>query len=153
MLVLGRGRFLMSEVPVYTPLYPSATPRLHPPHHPGFILDLMPLYPRQREFLIEKLLVRIHFIIVMVRWAGLAPWELEFHFPGSLTSTFLVRPTLPGKLPPRISQLTFPRHTTSRPPSRIHIVRDAGAGKCGVWLSFSNERVCHRSLGSVYVQG
>ena len=33
--------------------------------------------------------VRIHFIIVMIRWTGLAPWEFEFLFPGSLTSTFL----------------------------------------------------------------
>ena len=28
--------------------------------------------------------VRIHFIIVMIRWTGLAPWEFEFPFPGSL---------------------------------------------------------------------
>ena len=27
--------------------------------------------------------------IVMIRWTGLAPWEFEFPFPGSLTSTFL----------------------------------------------------------------
>jgi len=33
------------------------------------------------------LLARIHFIIVMIRWTGLAPWEFEFPFPGSLTST------------------------------------------------------------------
>jgi len=32
----------------------------------------------EREFCIDNLLVRIHFIIVMVRWAGLAPWEFEF---------------------------------------------------------------------------
>ena len=44
----------------------------------------------QREFFIDNLLVRIHFIIVMIRWTGLAPWEFEFPFPGSLTSTFLV---------------------------------------------------------------
>ena len=25
----------------------------------------------------------------MIRWTGLAPWELEFPFTGSLTSTFL----------------------------------------------------------------
>ena len=25
----------------------------------------------------------------MIRWTGLAPWEFEFPFPGSLTSTFL----------------------------------------------------------------
>ena len=37
-----------------------------------------------------NLLVRIHFIIVMIRWTGLAPWVFEFPFPGSLTSTFLV---------------------------------------------------------------
>ena len=36
-------------------------------------------------------LVRIHFIIVVIRWAGLAPREFEFPFPGSLTSTFLDR--------------------------------------------------------------
>ena len=42
------------------------------------------------EFFIDNLLVRIHFIIVMIRWNGLAPWESEFPFPGSLTSTFLV---------------------------------------------------------------
>ena len=41
------------------------------------------------EFFIGNLLVRIHLIIVMIRWTGLAPWEFEFRFPGSLTSTFL----------------------------------------------------------------
>jgi len=25
----------------------------------------------------------------MFRWTGLAPWDFEFPFPGSLTSTFL----------------------------------------------------------------
>ena len=29
-------------------------------------------------------------IIVMIKWTGLAPWEFEFIFPSSLTSTFLV---------------------------------------------------------------
>ena len=42
-----------------------------------------------REFCIDNLLVRIHFIIVMIRWTGLAPWEFEFPFPGCLTATFL----------------------------------------------------------------
>ena len=48
------------------------------------------------SFFIDNLLVRIHFIIVMIRWTGLAPWELELPFPGSLTSTFLLgkRPQL-----------------------------------------------------------
>ena len=44
---------------------------------------------REREFFIDNLLVRAHFIIVMIRWTGLAPWEFEFPFPGSLTPTFL----------------------------------------------------------------
>jgi len=43
----------------------------------------------EKEFVIFNLLVRIHFIIVMIRWTGLAPWEFEFPFPGSLTSNFL----------------------------------------------------------------
>ena len=42
-----------------------------------------------REFCIDNLLVRIHCIIVMIVWTGLAPWEFELPFPGSLTSTFL----------------------------------------------------------------
>jgi len=41
---------------------------------------------------IDNLLVRIHFIIVMMRWTGLAPEEFEFPFPGSLISTFLCPP-------------------------------------------------------------
>jgi len=44
----------------------------------------------EREFFIDNLLVPIHFIIVIIRWTGLEPWEFEFPFPGSLTSTFLV---------------------------------------------------------------
>ena len=43
----------------------------------------------EREFFIDNLLVRNHFIVVMIRWTGLAPCEFEFPFPGSLTSTFL----------------------------------------------------------------
>ena len=40
----------------------------------------------EREFFIDNLLVRIHRCFW---WTGLAPWEFEFPFPGSLTSTFL----------------------------------------------------------------
>ena len=43
----------------------------------------------EREFFIDNLLVRNHFIIVMIRWTGLASWQFEFPFTGSLTSTFL----------------------------------------------------------------
>ena len=44
---------------------------------------------KERDFSIDNLLVRIHYIIVMIRRTGLAPWEFEFPFPGHLTSTFL----------------------------------------------------------------
>ena len=30
---------------------------------------------REREFFIDNLLVRVHFIIEMIWWTGLAPWE------------------------------------------------------------------------------
>ena len=43
---------------------------------------------REREFFVDNLLVRILFIIVMMKWTGLDPWEFEFPFLGSLTSTF-----------------------------------------------------------------
>ena len=42
---------------------------------------------QEREVFNDNLLVRIHFVIVMIRWTGLAPCEFEFPFPGSLTST------------------------------------------------------------------
>ena len=32
----------------------------------------------EREFFIDNLLVRIHCIIVMISWTGLAPWEFPF---------------------------------------------------------------------------
>ena len=44
---------------------------------------------RKSESVTDNLLVRIHFIIEMSRWTGLAPWKFEFPFPGSLASTFL----------------------------------------------------------------
>ena len=43
----------------------------------------------QKKFFVDNLLVHNHFIIVMIRWTGLAPWEFEFSFPGSLTSALL----------------------------------------------------------------
>jgi len=45
----------------------------------------------ESDFFIDNPLVRIHCIIVMFRWTALAPWEFEFPFPGSLTSTFLAK--------------------------------------------------------------
>jgi len=38
------------------------------------------LRTREREFFFDNLLVRNHFIIVMIRWTGLAPWEFESPF-------------------------------------------------------------------------
>ena len=46
------------------------------------------LTAKERKICIDDLLVRTHFIIEMIWWTGLAPWEFEFPFPGSLTSTF-----------------------------------------------------------------
>jgi len=37
------------------------------------------------KFFIDNLLARNHFIIVMIRWIGLAPWGFEFPIPRSLT--------------------------------------------------------------------
>jgi len=45
----------------------------------------------KRDLFIENILVRIHFIILIIRWTGRAPWEYEFPFPGILTSTILDR--------------------------------------------------------------
>ena len=45
----------------------------------------------EKEFFIDTLLVRVHYTIVMIRWTGLAPWEFEFPFPGSVASTLLSR--------------------------------------------------------------
>ena len=43
----------------------------------------------QREFVVGNLLVRNHFMILMIRWTGLAPREFGLCFPGSLTSISL----------------------------------------------------------------
>ena len=40
--------------------------------------------PDRFVLLTTNLLVQIHFVIVMIRWTGLAPWGFEFIFPGSL---------------------------------------------------------------------
>ena len=59
------------------------------PAHSTLDTKCEPVDPREREFFIDDLLVRIHFIIEMIRWTGLAPWDFEFPFPGSLASIFL----------------------------------------------------------------
>ena len=62
--------------------------RLKPPA--SFLKDRL----QKESFFIDNLLVRIDFIIAMISWNGLAPWEFECCFPGRLTSTFLE-----GRLP------------------------------------------------------
>ena len=57
----------------------------HARGHPGE----PPPHRQEREFFIHNLMVRIHFIIVIIGWTGLAPWEFEFPFPCSFTSKFL----------------------------------------------------------------
>ena len=57
---------------------------------PGQLFDRRPQealrYGKEREFFIGNLLVRVHRCF----WCtGLAPWEFESPFPGSLISTFL----------------------------------------------------------------
>jgi len=57
----------------------------------GFTARVVLLSCSEREFVIDNLLVQIHFINEMIWWTGLAPWEFEFPFAGSLILTFLVR--------------------------------------------------------------
>ena len=76
----------------------------------------------EREFFIDNLLVQIHFIIAMIRWTGLAPWELEFPFPGSLTSTFL-RPAYDQ--PSERDQIV-----SLEPPEMYHRSPDSGELQC-----------------------
>ena len=57
-----------------------------------------PRTPRERDFFIDNRPVRIHFIIEMIWWTSLAPWQLELPFPGSLISTFLARTPKPYRV-------------------------------------------------------
>ena len=61
---------------------------------------------------IDNLLVRIHFIVVMIRWTGLAPWEFEFPFPGSLTPSGMLHPNLLySKVPTGLTERTHTSRT------------------------------------------
>ena len=70
--------------------------RQEPPHIPKSSghLEGYTRKSRQREFFVDNLLVRIHFIIVIIRWTGLAPWEFEFHFQAALHLPLLKPRTL-----------------------------------------------------------
>ena len=62
---------------------------------------------REREFFIDSLLVRIHYIIVMVRWTGLAPWEFEFPFPSEQATKTNALRTFTGKPRPDSQNLAL----------------------------------------------
>ena len=55
----------------------------------------------ETEFFIDNILVRIHLIIVMIRWTGLAPWEFEFglHCPVRLRAGAEAASNRPGGNP------------------------------------------------------
>ena len=53
---------------------------------------------REREFVIDDQLVRIHSITRMIQRTSLAPWVCEFTFSGSIRSIF---PRLPPETPPK----------------------------------------------------
>ena len=71
-----------------------------------------PLLLGESEFFIDNLLVRIHYITVMIRWTGLALWELGFPFSGSLTSTFVCVPEVPQSF--GAEGMTCPQNETDR---------------------------------------
>ena len=54
-------------------------------HAPQILISKERERERERvsEFFLDNLLVRVHFIIVTIRWTGLAP--LEFEFPLDLS--------------------------------------------------------------------
>jgi len=81
----GRKRSSSRTHEVPFPTIPKCA-RASLPHPPfGMVPGCSALREREceREFFIANLLVRIHVIIVMIRWTGLVPWEFEFPFPGS----------------------------------------------------------------------
>ena len=118
MVILGGGRVLMSEVllyPIPQSLHPKPCTNLnpkpsilklqpstlnHPPPpswrlRPGLSVPGLSRHSwkgEEGDLFIDNPLVRIHFIIEMIRWTGLAPWLLKFPFPGSLTSACLDPP-------------------------------------------------------------
>ena len=118
---------------------PCHQPLLH-----GVVPRPVPL--SEREFFIDNLLVRIHYIIVMIKWTGLAPWECEFPFPGSLISTLPGGQCMDyfnqqGKLPRQISEETKhpPRRASNQP---IRSISDKRAHRVftflrGAWTNHS----------------
>ena len=57
----------------------------------------------EREFFNDNLLVRIHVIVAMIRWTGLAPWEAPGPTPPETPASDVYRGTslIRNKPPPR----------------------------------------------------
>ena len=89
----------------------SSNPCTQPKGHQGANAPFPGKDRPERELCIDNLLVRIHYIIEMVLWTGLAPWEFEIPFPGNLISTFL------KVTPPALFQVTLSTFLKVRPPS------------------------------------
>jgi len=107
----------------------------------------------EREFFIDNLLVRIHFIIVMIRWTGLAPWEFESPFQGSLTQQTAGNPFEPASDPFRqrvwgqgfrVSALRLRGHLPSgvRPLGLRVIKKKKRSLGCRVWREGFRVSVC-----------
>ena len=68
------GLFLLSKVPLFRQVASDRAARGSPATERF----------AERDFFVDNLLVRIHCIIVLIRWTGLAPCKFEFPSPGSL---------------------------------------------------------------------
>ena len=77
----------------------ALNPRPHTLNHPP---DTRATSSLARELFLDNLVVRIHFIVEIIWWTGLALWEVEFPLSSSLVSTFL-------------NTLTTPRDTFRKP--------------------------------------
>ena len=67
MAILGGWVFLLSEVPLQVARMSKLAA--------GLV---------EKELFIDNLLVRIHFVIEIIWWTGLASWEFEFPFQVAL---------------------------------------------------------------------
>jgi len=99
------------------------------------------------EFFINNLLVRIHFIIVMIRRTGLAPWEFEFLFSGSLTPTFREARTFSPVFKSQIFTWKSPGSG-----SRVEGI-GCGVTGAGFWVKGSGFTIQGHWLGGGGVQG
>jgi len=111
------------------------------------LLALVQIPLPEREFFIDNLLVRIHFIIVMIRWTGLAPWEFEFPFPGSLTSIPLPNDHASASVTRATKNLAHHLSVSSRQFSGQY-----GSAACTLCLHRTGERSWHADKGRVRVE-